>query len=166
MNVRVKDEGLPPGVKHRENADDGTNLGSCNVEQSLTGRAEQDRIHDRRCVLREHVQRVRNGEDDMEVGNVEHLPASLLEPPLTGFGAATWTVTVAAGVPEDVLIVAAVTVIAVTAQSAGAAVRDGTQHLALGGRDRAAGEKFPALRASDRAEGDRLRHHQLLADGG
>lgn len=152
MNVRVKDERLSPGVKHRQNADEGTELGMYDVEESLSGRAEQDRVQDGRCVLRDHVQRVRNGEDDVEVGNVEYLVASLLEPPLTGFGAATWTVPVAAGVPEDVLIVAAVTVIAVTAQSVSAAVRDGTQHLALGGRDRATSEKLPSLRASDRAE--------------
>jgi hypothetical protein len=88
----------------------------------------------------------------VEVGNVEHFRSSLLEPSLTGFGAATWTVTVTAGVPENLLMVAAVTVITVASQSAGAAVRDRTQHLALGGRDRATSEKLPALRASNRAK--------------
>ena len=54
-------------------------------------------------MLDQNVQRLGNGEDDMEVGNVENLLAPLLEPFRAGLGAAPGTVTVATGVPEDVL---------------------------------------------------------------
>ena len=77
------------------------------------------------------VERIRKGEEDVEVRNVENFLAAFLEPVRTGFGAAPGTVTITTGVPEDVLVVAAVAVIKMTTQSVGTAVGDRTQHLAL-----------------------------------
>jgi hypothetical protein len=148
----VKDQRLAPGVEHREHAKDRAEPAGSDIRECLASGAEQDCVNDLGRVEGQSVEGVGDGEDDVEVRNVEHFIAPLLEPARACLGAAPGTVPVAARVPEDMLIVAAVTVIAVAAQSLGAAVRDGTQHLALGGRDRATGEKLPALRASDRAE--------------
>jgi hypothetical protein len=52
MNVRVKDERLTPGVKDRENTEENAEPGSSNVEESLTGRAQQDRVQNRRRTAR------------------------------------------------------------------------------------------------------------------
>ena len=152
MDMRVKDQGLAPGVEHSERADKSAELGRRYVQQGLAGGAQQDCVEDLWRVQSQGVQRLGNGEDDVEVRNVENFLASLLEPALTRLGAAPGTVPVATGVPEDVLVVAAITPVAVAAQGIGAAVGDRAQHFALGWRGGAAGQKIPALRARDRAE--------------
>ena len=78
--------------------------------------------------------------------------ASSLEPLVTSLAAAAGTMAIAAGVPEDVFVAAAITEIAMTAESRSAAIGNGAHHLELGGRSGVAGEKLAALGADDCAE--------------
>ena len=96
MNVRVKDQGLAPRVKYGEDADVCAKLRGRNIGQSLASSAKQDRIEDLGRVQVQRVQSLRDGKDDMEVGNVENLFAPLLEPALPGLGPTAGTMPVAA----------------------------------------------------------------------
>jgi hypothetical protein len=115
MNVRMKDESLSPCVKNGEEADRCTELGSGDVDKRLASRAQQNRVEQLRRMKDQRVEPVGNGEDDVEVRDVEHFLAPLFEPESSGFTAAARTMTIAAGVPEDVLVLATVTPIAMTA---------------------------------------------------
>jgi hypothetical protein len=95
MNVGVKDQSLAPGVKHGEDADVCAELRGRNIGQRLAGGAKQNRIEDLGRVKDQGVQRLRDGEDDVEVGNVENLFAPLLEPALPGLGPTPGTMAVA-----------------------------------------------------------------------
>jgi hypothetical protein len=124
MNVGVKDQGLAPGVKHGEDADVCAKRRGRDIDQGLASGAKQNRIEDLRRVLDQRVQTLRDGEDDMEVGNVEDLFAPLLEPVLAGLGPTAGTMAVAARVPEGVLVIAPITLIEMSAHGLGAAVGD------------------------------------------
>lgn len=102
----------------------------------------------------------------MEVGNVEDFVASVVQPALPGLGPAPRAMPVTARVPEGVLVVAPITLIAVAAQGLGAAVGDRAQHRDLGRGDGAARDKVSTLGARDGAEAERLVHRRLLAVGG
>jgi hypothetical protein len=96
MNVRMKGERLSPGVKDGEHADHRTEPGARDIEQSLTGAVQEDRVEKLWSMENQRMEAIRNGEDDVEVRDVEHLLASLLEPASSRFGSAAGTVTVSA----------------------------------------------------------------------
>jgi hypothetical protein len=115
MNVGMKDKRLPPGVKNREDADRGFQLRSGDVDKRLAGAAQQNRVEQLRRMKDQGLEPVGDGEDDVEVWNVEHFLAALFEPQSSGFAATAWTMTIAAGVPEDVLVLATVAPVAMAA---------------------------------------------------
>lgn len=50
MNVRMKDQGLAPGVEHGERADVCAKARGRDIGEGLARSAKQDRIEDLRCV--------------------------------------------------------------------------------------------------------------------
>ena len=68
------------------------------------------------------------------------------------FSTAPGAMTVAAGVPEDVLVATGVATVAMTAEGGRAAVGHGTHHLALGGVDGHLLEQLTTLGANDGTE--------------
>src|ERR1700690_885049 len=119
MDVGMKRERLTPGMEHSEDAEVGAELRSSEIEQGPAGGAEQDRIDHLGSAEGQSIEALGDGEDDVKVGNVEDLLASCLEPVLAGLTPAAGTVAIATGVPEDVLVAAAITVVAMTAQGRG-----------------------------------------------
>jgi hypothetical protein len=96
MNVRMKHDGLAPGMEHGENAEQSAKLGRSDIAQGLCGSTQEDGIDDLGRVHGQWVQALGNGKDDVEVRNVENLLAPLLEPALPGLGTTSGTVPVAA----------------------------------------------------------------------
>lgn len=114
----MEDEGLPPRVQHREDAEVRLQFGLCDIDDCLSGGAEENRVEQVRCNESEDVQPLRNGEDGVKVRNVEDLVATNVEPALACLGATGRTMAVAARVPEHVLEAAAVTMIAMIGERA------------------------------------------------
>ena len=138
------------------------------IEQSLARGAEQDRVETSGACRTRALRMLRDGEDDVEVGNVEDFFAPRLEPLLPRLAATPGTVTVAARVPEDVLVAAGVTTVAMTAQGGRAAVGDGAHHLALGGAHGELARRSPPL-ARTIAPSESLGAHRAITrsfDGG
>lgn len=122
------------------------------LDDGLPCRAQEDGVEERRCVQGEDMERRRNGEDGVEVGNVEDLGATVVEPCSASFGATGRAMTIAAGVPEDLLEAAAVTVIAMTAESGRAAIGQSWHGPELMRRERMSGVKLGCLGPDDRAK--------------
>ena len=129
-----------------------TQLRLCHIDDGLTCHAQENAVEGRRRVHAEDVERRRDGEDGVKVRNVEDLGATCFEPALARLGSAAGAVTIAAGVPEDMLEAAAVTVIAMTAESGRAAIRQSAHHPELMRRERVNGVELGRPGPDDRAE--------------
>ena len=76
---------LPPRVQHRRDADRATEMPrvSTEGEQRVGGGAEEERVDHARIALREGVERVRQGEDDVKILDLcsqEHKSSYVLFP--------------------------------------------------------------------------------------
>lgn len=104
VNVRVQGQGLPPGVQ------DGKRTDACTEEFGVTGddeqrvfdRGEKDVVEPTRSGKGERVERLGNGEYDVEVWHREDLALSFLEPLPASLGLTTGTVPVPTRVPDHV----------------------------------------------------------------
>ena len=117
MDVRVEGERLAPSVEHSEDAEQSAKLRFAYIEDGLSRRPQEDGVKDDGSVKGQRVKTFGDGEDGVEVGSIEDLAPPSVEPALSGLGAAARTMPVAAGVPEDVLEAAVITLIAMTAES-------------------------------------------------
>ena len=152
MDVRVQSQCLSPGVKHAQAAGLDLKPAVCNVDERLSCGAEQQVVEDAWCVQSEDVEHLGHGEDDVEVGHRKQFGLPGLEPPRARRGAASRTRAVAAGVPLNVLVTAAVTLLPLPAEGGRAACADRTKGLALRGRGPAVAQKGLASSSYDRAE--------------
>lgn len=152
MDMGMEHKGLAPGMKNGQHAHASTESRSAEIEQGLPSSAQQNGIDDFGRVPSQDIEDLGNGEDDVEVRNVEDFIASRVEPLLTCLTAAPRTVTIATRVPENVLEATRVTAVAMTAEGGRTAVGHGAHHFALGGTDRKLLEKLPTLGASDGTE--------------
>lgn len=152
MNVRVKGERLPPRVQNGQYAEPRAQPRPGHIDDGLSCGTQENGVEDRRRVEGEDVECRRDGEDGVEIRDVEDLGAACFEPASARFGTAAWAMTVAAGVPEDVLEGAAVTVIAMAAESGRSAIGQGAQHPELMRRERVNRVELGRLRPDDRAE--------------
>ena len=110
----------------------------------------------------EGVENLGHGEDHVEVGNGKKLAASSLEPSCAGCGTATRAGAIPAGVPLNVLVTAAVTLLALPAEGGCAACADRTQGFALRSRGATGAQKDLASSSYDRAEVSLGRHASLV----
>jgi hypothetical protein len=100
VHVNMLGEGLPPGVEHGGHAEVAPEVPWVASEgHEGGGRAvKQQPIEQARMTLGERVERVGQGEDDVEVRDRQHLPAARREPALGGHTLALGTVPIATGV--------------------------------------------------------------------
>ncbi len=152
VDVGMEHEGLTPGVQNGEDAHARAKSRGAEVEQGLTRAAKQNRVDDLGRVPGQDIEDRGDGEDDVKVRNVEDFVASRVEPALPRFPTATRTVSIAAGVPEDVLEAAGVAAVPMTAKGGRTAVGHGTHHLALGGGDGILLDQFAAFGTSNGTE--------------
>ncbi len=152
MDVRVQRQGLSPGVQHAQTSGLNLQTAAGDIDERSASGTEKQVVEDTRCVQSEDVEDLGHGEDHMKVGHGKKLGPSSLEPSRASSSAASWTRSVAAGVPLDVLVAAAITLLPVPAEGGRAARADRTQGLALRSRGSAAAQKGLASSSYDRAE--------------
>ena len=164
MDVRVKRQRLSPGVKHREAPGLDPKTAAGNVDERSAGGTEQQVVEDARCVQSEDVEYLGHGEDHVEVGDGKELGPASLEPSCASGAAASRAGPVAAGMPLDVLVTAAITLLSLPAEGRRAACADRTQGLALRRGGTAVAQEGLASGSYDRAE-IRLGVHRITCGG-
>src|SRR6267143_6211281 len=94
---------LSPRVQDRGDADGAAEMSwvSTEGEQRVSGRAKEQCVDHARIALRERVEVVRQGEDDVEVRNGQQVGAPRREPPLGGERLTLRTMPIATGVVGD-----------------------------------------------------------------
>ena len=134
VQMEVLRQILPPGVQDGRAAEVAAEMAGIAAEggEGVGGGVEEEGVEEPGVALREGVEGMRQGEDEMEVLDGQQLRAAGVEPALFGEGLAFGTVTVAAGVVGDALGPAGVTGLAMAAEGGGAAGLDGAHGAALG----------------------------------
>ena len=137
VQMEVLREILSPRVQNRRDPDCAAEMPrvSPEGEERIGGRAEEKRVDHARIALRERVEVVRQGEDDVEVRNGQQVGAPRREPPLFGEGLTLRTMPIATGVIGDPHSAAAVTRLPMAAEHGGAAGRDRPQGSVLHRRE-------------------------------
>jgi hypothetical protein len=82
MNMRVVGQGLPPGVKHTQEADLRTEMLWIGGDpaQRLRRRPEQDVVNDSLVLEGDDLDLRRHGKHDMEIRHVEQFRLAVLQP--------------------------------------------------------------------------------------
>jgi len=161
MDVGVERKDLPPCVKHAQAAGLDLKAAVSDVDERPSGGSKQQVVEDTRRVQSEDVERLGHGEDHMKVGHGKKLGTTSLEPSGASRRTATGTGAVAAGVPLNVLVTAAITLLPLPAESGRAACADRTQGLPLRGRGPVGAQEDLTSSSYDRAE-IRLGSHRSL----
>ena len=140
MDVRMKQEILAPGVQDREESDLGPKMFGIggHLGKRLGYSAEQQVVEFDGVLPDKCVEFMGQSEYDVKVDRRQQFLLSSSDPSLTRLSLTLGTMTVTAGVERDAFFIAAAiptrvlhTLIDVTAQSGGAATRDGTHDLQL-----------------------------------
>ena len=133
MDMRVKMQVLPPGMQHRDEADLGIQMSGIGGQraQRLGDGAKQGRI-DRLLILEGNLgDRLRHGEDDVEIADRQQIGLPGGKPVTARLSLALWAMPVATGVIGDAECLAVLTLLDMAAQPSGPAPLDGTHHPAF-----------------------------------
>lgn len=122
------------------------------VDERSSGGSEQQVVEHAWCVQSEDVEHLGYGEDDVEVGHGKKLGTTSLEPSPARRRAAARAGAVAAGVPLNVLVTTAITLLPLPAEGGRAACADRTQGLPLRSRSLVGAQEDLASSPYDRAE--------------
>lgn len=152
VDVGVERQRLSPGVKHGQASGLDLKAAVCDVDEGPAGGTEQQVIEDAWCVQSEDVEQLGHGEDHVKIRNRKELAASSLEPSLASCSATSWTRSVTAGVPLNMLVTTAITLLPLPAEDGRAACADRTQSFALRSRGSAVAQEGLASNSYDRAE--------------
>jgi len=147
----MKQEVLSPCVQHGGETDFGSQVPGSggNLLQGLGDGSEQDIKKDGLVAESERIQFLRNGEDDVEVGNRQERGQSFFEPIVAGYALALGTVAIATGMLGDALVTAGVALVQVSAEGGRAALHDVAHHLSLRGRRRVSAAILLAVRTEN-----------------
>ena len=154
VQVRMVDEGLPPGVEHGEEPDAGpeeAGVGS-HIEQRGGSGPKEQVVEDARMGKGDGSELVGQREDHVGIGHGEHIGLAPLEPVRLGTPLALGTVPVAARVVGDLAVAAVGAGIHVAPERRGAAPEDPVDDAALlrpWGRNRDRGVLQPAKDLGD-----------------
>ncbi len=149
VHVRVEGQLPGPGVQHERGAEPGAEPAVAELEQGLGG-GVKERVEDHvRGAAREGSQLGRQGEDDVEVPDVEQALAALLDPMLLGERLTLRAVPVAARMVRVVHVPARRAVLDMASERGGAALRDVRQHPLLRGGEQVQDLELCAVRAHD-----------------
>ena len=126
-------EVLAPGVEHHRDPDLAPEPLGISTEglQGVRGRLKQEVVDHLRISLGERVDRMGQGEDQMEIGHRQELGRACLDPALLGQRLAFRAVAVAAGVITGDLRPTAITGLQMAAEGRRTAVLDGLHHATL-----------------------------------
>jgi hypothetical protein len=124
-------------MQHGEEADLGAEMAgiSGNGAEGLGGRPKEDPVHDRFVLERDGGDRLRDGEDDVEIFAREQFGRALLDPRGSGERLALRTVAIPTRVVGDALVATRVALLDVAAECSGAARFDGGHHALLRQRE-------------------------------
>jgi len=116
-------QGLPPGVKNREKTDFSAEMfGICgNLKKGLRDSLEEDSVDDFFILSNEWIQKRRERENKMEIGNGQEFGLAFVEPSRLSQGLAFGTMAIAAGVVGLFLVAAGTALINMSAELSGAA---------------------------------------------
>jgi hypothetical protein len=103
-----------------------------NLQQSFCTGAEQEVIEDLLVLQGELGELVREGEDNMDIGDRQEFVLASGDPTIAGSALALWAMPIAATVIGDGAIAAARALVAVPAQSRRATACDGTEDFVVG----------------------------------
>jgi len=172
VHVRVEAQVARPRVEHERGAERRIEAALAELEERPRRSAEERVEHHARRVLRERPQLGRQREDDVEVADIEHVLAALLDPLLRRERLALRTVPIATGIVSRVLVVARFTVIEVPSERSRATSRDVRQHPLLRAGETVLRFELQAMRPHDRADAEpcapglrRARGHCLRRPG-
>src|SRR5262245_30753274 len=126
---------LPPRVQNRGDADRAAEMPrvSPEGEQRVGGGTKEKRVDHARIALGEGIERMREGEDDVEVRNRQEVGLAGGEPALLCGGLALRAVAIATGVIGDARRATAVTRLLMSAERGGAASLNRVERPALDG---------------------------------
>lgn len=126
-------QGLAPGVEYGEETDLSTEVLGIGTDgaQRLRGGGEEHVVEQRPILKGDGGDRFGQGEHDMEILTLEQFRLALLEPRRARQGLTLRTVSVPAAIVSDALMLAAIALFDVTAQSSATAHLDGVQYAAL-----------------------------------
>ena len=133
VHVHMLRQGLAPGVEHGGHAELSAEVARITAEAGERGGrgVKEQPIEQARVALRQWVQLVRQGEDDMEVGNRQYLGPARGEPALGGQALAFGAVAITTGVVGDPFGAARRADGSMATEHGGAAGGDGAQGAAL-----------------------------------
>ena len=125
--------GLSPGMQNAEKADfDPETLGVSGHFQQCGSRSLKEKRKQELLVLpHQRDQLMRDADNNVEVFNGQQFLTAFPEPFLTCVDLALWAVSIPARMKFDLLMPAADALVAMTAQSRGAAANDGIEYLLL-----------------------------------
>ena len=125
--------GLSPGMQNAEKADfDPETLGVSGHFQQCGSRSLKEKRKQELLVLpHQRDQLMRDADNNVEVFNGQQFLTPFPEPFLTCVDLALWAVSIPARMKFDLLMPAADALVAMTAQSRGAAANDGIEYLLL-----------------------------------
>ena len=148
----MKDQGLTPGVKHAERARQQPQLAACDIGERGPDGSKEKVVKDARRVQGQNVQFLRHGEDHMKVRDRKKLGRAGVEPLTPRGRLAAWACPVTTGMPLNVFVPAAVTLLPLPAKGGRPARADRAHRLPLHG----SGAMSPAIGLTagshDRAE--------------
>lgn len=128
MDVRMKCQGLSPGVQHGNRTGDHSQLPFAHRVDRSKGGPEKQLVALASFRQEERVQRLRHCEDQMEVRYRKQAPALGIDPTCLLQALALGTVTVTAGVVERLFAATLVAHLEVTAQGGCSALHDVSDH--------------------------------------
>ena len=159
---------LAPGMKDGGDSQGGLEVVAAELQQGGRGAGKQERVEAGLVVLDERIQLVREGEDDVEVGDGQQVFDLLLQPVGAVEPLASRTMAIATGMRHEVLAAAVGTLILMAAQRGGVAGGDGAQHLPMMSRQTMRLRKVRQGGADNFAQGEgrRLTGSRIAGHGG
>jgi len=133
VDVRMADQGLPPGVEDAQYANLGAEMSWIGRDFAERGgaRLKEPRVQARAISIGQRPQPMREREDDVHIWHVEQIALARVEPALPRLRLTLRAVPVPTRVIRDGPMAAGVTPIEVPAERAGATARDRAEHGAL-----------------------------------
>ena len=133
MDVGVVRHRRAPGVKHRRDANPGTEVLGVggDLDHRVRARPHQQIVDLAFVLMRDVSDRLWQGEDEVEIPHGQQLGLARRQPCLGGTRLALWAMAVAAGVVGDVLVRAVFAPRDMPAKRRRAAALDGAHHLQL-----------------------------------
>jgi hypothetical protein len=134
MDMRMSQQILAPGMQHGEESDLSPQVFGIggNLQKGLRTGAEQEVIEDLLVLQRQLTELMRQGEDNMDIGDRQEFVLASGDPLIPSSALALGAVPIAATIKGDGAIATARTLVAMAAERRGTATCDGPEHFSVG----------------------------------